>query len=126
MRELPDDLTARHGHVVTEQDTAARWGNDLPVLATPVLLWLGEITAMAALRDHLPDDEMTVGLSHDSSHLAPTPTGRTVEVTATLVRRQGSKLVFEVHAHDGVRAVLRGTHTRAVVRRADFISRLAA
>jgi predicted thioesterase len=125
MRELPEELSATHYHTVTDGDTAAHWRNDLPVLATPVLLWLGEITAMAAVRGHLDDGEMTVGLSHDSSHLAPTPPGRTVHLTASLRKRTGRRLVFDVHAHDGVHDVLRGTHTRAVVDRAEFLTKLA-
>src|SRR6185503_2924591 len=113
-------------HRVTEPDTARRWRNDLPVLATPVLLWLSEVTAMAALADYLEDDEMTVGLSHDSSHLAATPLGWEVSLTARLVERRGNKLVFEVSAHDGTDEVLRGIHTRAVVSRSKFLDRLAS
>lgn len=125
MRDLPPLLYATHDHTVTDADTALHWRNELPVLATPVLLWLGEITAMAALSDHLEDGEMTVGLHHDSSHLAPTPPGRTVRLTATLRERTRNRLVFDVHGHDGVRDVLRGTHTRAVVDRAAFVAGLA-
>jgi predicted thioesterase len=125
MRELPDTLTGTHRHQVTEADAATRWRNDLPVLATPVLLWLGELAAMQALGSYLQDDEMTVGLSHDASHLAATPVGEQVFVTAVLVQQRGNRLVFEVSAHDGVEEVLRGTHTRAVVSRSKFLARLA-
>jgi len=72
VRELPTTVEAMHEHRVSADDTAQHWGNDLPVLATPVLLWLGEVTAMRALADYLNDGEMTVGLAHDSAHLAPT------------------------------------------------------
>ena len=126
MRELPETISAGYRHRVTEPDTARRWRNDLPVLATPVLLWLSEVTAMAALADYLEDDEMTVGLSHDSSHLAATPLGWEVSLTARLVERRGNKLVFEVSAHDGTDEVLRGIHTRAVVSRSKFLDRLAS
>jgi fluoroacetyl-CoA thioesterase len=126
VRELPENVAAGYRHRVTEQDTASRWRNDLPVLATPVLLWLSEITAMEALAGFLEDGEMTVGLSHDSSHLAATPVGHEVSLTAVLVERRGNRLVFEVSAHDGVDVVLRGRHTRAVVARGNFLLRLAA
>ena len=125
MRELPEKVSARHQHRVAEQDTARHWRNDLPVLATPVLLWLSEVTAMAALADYLEDDEMTVGLSHDSSHLAATPVGWQVSLTARLVERRGNKLIFEVSAYDATHEVLRGTHTRALVSRSNFLARLA-
>ena len=125
MRELPEVVAAGYRHQVTDSDTAARWRNDLPVLATPVLLWLSEITAMEALAEYLEDDEMSVGLSHESSHLAATPVGREVTLTAALVQRRGSRLTFEVSAHDGTDEVLRGTHTRAVISRTKFLLRLA-
>ena len=124
MRELPETVSAWYQHRVAEPDTARRWRNDLPVLATPVLLWLSEVTAMAALADYLEDDEMTVGLSHESSHLAATPLGWQVSLTARLVERRGNKLVFEVSAHDATDEVLRGRHTRAVVSRTRFLDRL--
>ena len=125
MRDLPETLTGSHVHVVTPADTADNWGNDLPVLATPVLLWLGEVTAMNAVQEFLEDDEMTVGVSHDSSHLAPTLVGQEVRLTAVLRERRGSKLRFEVRAHDGETDVLHGVHTRAVVHRKAFLDRLA-
>ena len=126
MKPLPDVVAAAYRHEVTADDTADRWQNDLPVLATPVLLWLGEVAAMHAIAEYLDDHEMTVGLSHDSSHLAPTPPGRAVQLTAELRHRAGRKLVFDVYGHDGVDEILRGTHTRAVVDRRKFLDRLAA
>ena len=53
--QAPQDMHALIGrsatitHVVKEADTAANWGNELPVLATPVLLWLSEIAAMEVI-----------------------------------------------------------------------------
>ncbi|GAA5084390.1 putative thioesterase [Thermocatellispora tengchongensis] len=126
MKALPSTLSASYTHEVTSRDTADQWRNDLPVLATPVLLWLGEITAMRALEGYLDEDEMTVGLSHDSSHLAPTPAGHEVHLTAVLRERDGARLTFDVHAHDGTDEILRGTHTRAVISRSRFLARLAA
>jgi predicted thioesterase len=125
MRDLPADLSAHHEHVVTDAETARHWGNELPVLATPVLLWLGEITAMRAVADHLGSQEMTLGVAHNSAHLAPTPVGHCVTVSATLRQQQGRILVFDVEARDRDEVVLRGTHTRAVVDRGRFGSRVA-
>lgn len=125
MRELPETLTGTHRHEVTEADLATQWRNDLPVLATPVLLWLGELAAMDALGSYLEDDEMTVGLSHDATHLAATLAGQQVFLTAELVQQEGKRLVFAVSGHDGVEEVLRGTHTRAIVSRSKFLARLA-
>lgn len=122
--DLTAGLSAQTDHVVTEADSAARWGNELEVLATPVLLWLGEITSMKAVEGAVPDTEMTVGFAHDVRHLAPTPIGDTVRITATLVEVDGRKLVFEVSAADSSATVLAGRHTRAIVNRAAFTARV--
>jgi predicted thioesterase len=111
-------------HTVTDEDCARRWGNDLQVLATPVLLWLSEIAAMEVIAPAVPATTMTVGLSHDSAHLAPTPVGDVVTVTATLTGACGKRLTFAVEAADSRDTVLRGVHERAAVNRDRFLARL--
>ncbi|KUH39599.1 MULTISPECIES: thioesterase family protein [Streptomyces] len=112
-------------HRVTDKDAATNWGNDLPVLATPVLLWLSEIASMKVIDPAVTDQDMTVGLAHDSAHLAPTPVGEEVTVSATLTGVEGRKLVFDVVARDAAATVLSGRHTRAVINRARFTEKLA-
>ncbi|MFF7364261.1 hotdog domain-containing protein [Streptomyces sp. NPDC008125] len=112
-------------HRVTVQDAATNWGNDLPVLATPVLLWLSEIAAMKVVESAVPEGDMTVGLAHDSAHLAPTPVGDAVTVRATLTRADDRKLTFDVEARDSHGSVLRGHHTRALIDRARFTDKLS-
>ncbi|MEU3463978.1 hypothetical protein ABZ721_29005 [Streptomyces sp. NPDC006733] len=125
------DLTALVGtsatltHTVSAEDSAGRWGNDIDVLATPVLLWLSEIAAMRVLGDAVADPWMTVGLHHDTGHLAPTPTGEDVHLTARLTHVDGKKLTFEVEGRDSRATVLRGTHQRAVIDRGRFLAGLA-
>lgn len=123
-----DDLigtTATLTRTVTPEQSAKAWGNGLDVLATPVLLWLSEIAAMKVIEDRMQDPAMSVGLAHDSAHLAPTPTGETVTVTATLTAVDKRRLTFDVEARDDQATVLRGTHTRAVVDRDAFTQKLA-
>ncbi|MGW7313842.1 thioesterase family protein [Streptomyces sp. NPDC054854] len=118
--------SASHTHTVTESDSAINWGNELPVLATPVLLWLSEITAMKVIESALGEADMTVGLAHDSSHLAPTPTGETVTITATLTHVDKRSLAFDVSATDSAGSVLEGRHTRALVDRARFSAKVTS
>jgi len=111
-------------HVVRTEDCATNWENDLPVLATPVLLWLAEVTSMKVIEDVLDPAEMTVGFKHDNAqHVAATPQGWTVTVTATVTEVDGRMLTFSVQAHDGVEVVYRGTHVRAVIDREKFLRR---
>lgn len=111
-------------HVVRAEDCATNWENDLPVLATPVLLWLAEVTSMKAVEGVLEPSEMTVGFKHDNAqHVAATPEAWTVNVTAIVTEVDGRMLTFSVEAHDGVEVVYRGTHVRAVIDREKFLRR---
>jgi fluoroacetyl-CoA thioesterase len=113
-------------HTVRRQDCATHWSNDLPVLATPVLLWLGEVTAMQVIEEALDPAEMTVGCAHtNAEHLAATPQDWVVTVTATLTKADERMLEFAIAANDGDDLVYRGTHVRAVVDRERFLRRLA-
>src|SRR5207249_6487374 len=106
-------------------DTAACWGNELDVIATPILLWLAELACMRCLAEHLGSEELTVGMGHRVQHQAPTPVGWQVAVTATLKQVRGKILVFEVVANDGVEDVFSGTHTRALLNRQRFLERIS-
>ncbi|USQ85637.1 hypothetical protein NFX46_18840 [Streptomyces phaeoluteigriseus] len=121
---LVGSSATRH-HVVGPRDSATAWDNDVDVLATPVLLWLGEVTAMDVLRDEVTAPWMTVGLNHDSAHVAPTPVGEEITITATLTGVDGKVLTFEVEARDSRAVILRGVHGRAVVHRGAFERKLA-
>lgn len=112
---------------VTPADTAARFGEQFPeAAATPFVLGISEVTCHDVLAPQLADGEITVGLSAEVRHVAPTPVGATLTAYATLVERRGNKASFEVEVHDeaGVCATL--THRRAVVQRADIEARLRA
>ena len=117
-------LTGELLHEVDRGDSAATWGNDLEVLATPVLLWLGEMACVQALEGVLESGKMTVGAAHDVEHLAPTPVGASLTVRATLVQVEGRRLRFQLWASDGTDVVLRGTHDRVVIDRTPFLARI--
>lgn len=122
--QLKLGLTGVLSHEVTESDLATRWRNDVPVLATPVLLWLAELACMRAIDGCLEPGAMTLGYGHSVRHLAPTPGGWTVQIEAELVDMTDKLLAFEVRASDGRETVLEGRHERAVVDRERFLSRI--
>jgi fluoroacetyl-CoA thioesterase len=111
-------------HEVRERDLATAFANDVPVLATPILMWTSEIAAMRAVEDQLEPGEMTLGVEHRSAHLAPTPLGFTVTARARLVAVEGKRLRFEVTCHDGRDEVLAGEHDRCVVPAESFRERI--
>jgi len=124
--ELKAGLQAEIVTVVSHDDTAERIGSgDVPVLGTPRLLALAEQATVAAVRENLPPGHTSVGTVIRLEHLAASPVGMPVTVTAELTRVDGRRLVFGVTASDADGTVIgSGTIERAVVDRGKFLSRL--
>lgn len=111
--------------VVEEQHLAVNVGSgDLRVFATPAMMALMEEAAMLAVASHLPEESTTVGGHIASSHLKPTPQGRTVKATAELITVEGRKLRFVVKAFDEEGLIGEGEHLRFIVDREKFMARL--
>ena len=86
------------------------------VLTTPSMILLMEETAQELTRPYLPADHTTVGFEVSVRHLAPTPPGVEITVTAELVAVDGRKLFFTVSAHNQRRKIGEGTLRRTIVR----------
>lgn len=99
---------------------------DLPVLATPHLIFMLEDTCVFAAEPLLSDGELTVGTAVHVDHLAATRIGEQVRVHVELVSVRGRRLVFRVEARSGKTAVARGVHERAVINKTEFETRLNA
>lgn len=113
---------------VTEEDTAVALGSgDLPVLATPRLLAWCEAATCAAVADSLEPGRTSVGTRVQLEHVAASPVGARLTLTATLAYVDPPRLLrFEVvAAHDDGKVVGHGEVTRVVVDRERFLSRLA-
>lgn len=95
-----------------------------PVLATGYLVGIVEWACLEGLRDHLDDDEATLGTHVDLSHQAPTLPGMTIRVDLTLTTVDGRRLTFDVAASDDSGTVSTGTHERTVIDTARFATRL--
>jgi len=127
MDELAPGLTGEIETVVTEADTADRWGSGLvPVLGTPALVGLMEGAAVQALVGHLPPGQTSVGGRIDVRHLAPTPVGMHVRARAELLEVEGRRLVFHVEAWDEVEQIGESTHERFIVDEGRFVARAKA
>ena len=112
---------------MTDDDTAAALGSgSLPVLATPRLLAWCEAATCAAIDGQLREGETSVGTRVSLEHLAASPVGAEVEVTASSAYVDGRLHRFTVaarHTGDG-KLVGSGEVTRVVVDAARFLSRL--
>ena len=116
---------------VAEEDTAVAVGSgSLPVLGTPRLLAWCEAATCAAIDPTLPAGSTSVGTRLTLEHLAASPVGQEVEVTASATYVDGRLHRFTVAARnvgpDGAEGKLVGTGeiTRVVVDRERFLSRL--
>lgn len=121
-------LTASLTFTVTDDDTAAALGSgSLPVLATPRLLAWCEAATCAALEPGLATGQTSVGTRVTLEHLAASPVGARLEVTASTVYADGRLHRFTVSARhlDGPPKVVgSGEVTRVVVDAGRFLGRL--
>ena len=127
MGKLVPGLTAEVQVVVTEADTASRWGSGLvPVFGTPALVGLMEGAAVQALAGHLLPGQTSVGGRIDVRHLAPTPVGMRVRARAELLRVDGRRLEFRVEAWDETEQIGQAAHERFVVDEERFVAKAEA
>ena len=111
--------------VVSAANTAATLGSgDMDVFATPAMVALMENAAMLAVKDHLPEGSATVGTLINTSHLKASPLGATITASAELTAVDGRRLTFAVKAWDEKGIIGEGSHTRFVVDRERFLSKL--
>ena len=115
--------TATREFVVSEADTAIAVGSgSLPVLGTPVLLAWCEAVTCAAL--DLPEGTTSVGTRVSLEHLAASPVGAQLSVTASVAYVDGRLVRFVVEGRMGEVLVGSGEITRVVVEAERFMSRL--
>jgi fluoroacetyl-CoA thioesterase len=96
-----------------------------PVYSTPNMILLMEVTCTELLKQFLPDGWVSVGALVNIKHLAATPVGFEVTVTAQVSEVSKSLVTFEVEAHDGVDTIGKGLHARAPIESERFLQGVA-
>ncbi len=120
-------VTNKHQFTVTENHTAiALESGNARVLSTPYLVAMLEKAAHELCFPYLEDGTATVGTEMNMKHMAATPVGMNVTVSATVTEWEGRKIVFSVEAYDEVEKIAEGTHTRFVVFKEKFQTRCDA
>ena len=124
-----EPLSATLRFTVTDDDTASAVGSgSLPVLGTPRLLAWCEATTCAALEPTLPAGSTSVGTRITLEHLAASPVGQEVEVSASTTYVDGRLHRFTVlarHLGGDAKVVGSGEVTRVVVDAERFLGRLS-
>ena len=119
-KELEINATATAQWTVGPADLASALPIEMgdafpPVFATARMIGLMEIAAARVLQPLLGPGELSVGVTVDVSHTAPTPVGALVTATARYAGREGKLFLFEVSVSDPGGEVGRGWHKRAIV-----------
>ena len=123
---LKPGMTAQIEKIVTEDDTAVKFGSGgVKVFATPMMVALMENAALNAVDPQLGTGYATVGLSLDVKHLAATPVGMKVTARAELTGIEGRKLTFRVEAFDEMEKIGEGIHERYIIELERFLSKTA-
>ncbi len=95
-------MTSRQEEIVTKELTVGGHVDGMPfVYCTPIMIMLMEKASGLSVAGHLPPGWVTVGSEVSIRHLAPTPIGRTVTATSTVLDVEGRSVLFAVEAHDG-------------------------
>lgn len=119
--------SAEQSQEVTFDMTVARYHDDMPpVYGTPMMIYLMEVTAAAAVQKYLPDGWVSVGVVVNVRHLAATPVGAIVTARASVVSVDDHTITFSVEAHDGVEKIGEGVHVRAPIEMSRFLKRVEA
>lgn len=118
---IPIGASATKSIEVTRDLTVAHFHEGLPeVYGTPIMIYHMEVAAAQAIQPYLPAGWASVGVGINVKHLAATPVGFTVTVTATVTAVSDDTVTFAVAAHDGVEPIGEGTHVRAPIELARF------
>ena len=118
--ELEPNTTGTAELIVGPQDLASsissETGDAFPdVFATARMVALMEVAASRVLKPLCAAGELSVGVTVDITHTAPTPPGAKVTATARYTGREGKLYVFEITASDPGGEIGRGLHKRAIV-----------
>ncbi len=123
--ELKEGLAANSAVVVSESNTAMTLGSgDLMVFATPAMIALMENAAMKAVAEALAEGSTTVGTEMNVTHIKASGMGAEIVATAVVTSVEGRKIVFNVGARDGEGMIGEGLHTRFIVDREKFMSKI--
>ena len=109
------------------EHTAQFFYRNLPrVVATPFLAGFMERVCAELIDEHLQPGEQSVGALMQLKHIAPTPLGMSIKITARITAVEGPKLTFALEAWDEVEKIAEALHERYIIKADKFMSRVAA
>jgi predicted thioesterase len=127
MAEITVGLRRQENLLVTN-DVAIHFMEAEParVLSTPHLIGYLEMTARNLLKEKLDSGQDSVGSQIQIRHLAPTPVGMQVRLTAEIIAVDGRRVRFLLEAFDEREKIAEGAHERVIIDVARFAARMQA
>ena len=111
--------------VVEEGDLVSHLGGvSLDVLSTPRLIQLLEAAAIEAIKEFIPNQQVSLGTRVNIRHLSATPLGMKVNAHALLQSVEQNRLLFMVSAYDQKEKVAEGELERVLVPLARFLQKV--
>jgi predicted thioesterase len=95
-----------------------------PAYSTVSMVYHMEWASRQIILPYLEDHEEGIGGAVTARHLAPTPGGETVEVTATLTQLKGSAVITEVEVRNSKETVGKGEVTQFILPKAQIANKL--
>lgn len=113
--------------LVEREDTAAEVGSgSLLVYATPCMVALMEGAACEAIEPAISEEQGSVGIALEISHLSATPVGMEVRAEAEVIAIDGKIITFSVTAYDEAGKIGEGTHKRCIISSQRFLDKTYA
>ena len=94
------------------------------LLATPAYVDVMIRAAVKAVDHRLPEGYITVGRSMEFTHEAPTGTGMSVSIKATVAEVNGNRVIFDIIASDEVGPIGSGKHERVIVNQGEWAKKV--
>jgi predicted thioesterase len=117
--------TATATVVTNKSNTAKAVGSgSLDVFATPSMIALMEEAACSCINDGLEDGQTSVGTQINAEHIAASSIGTIITAEAKIEKVFGRTVEFSIEAYGASKKIGTGTHTRAIVDKKKFMSRL--
>lgn len=76
-----------------------------------------ERASLEAISAYLDENETSVGVKVNISHIALTIIGETVRVTSRVIKVEGRRITFSVEAYNEKGKIGDGTHQRVIIKR---------
>ena len=109
------------------EHSAQKFFHGVPdVFGTPFLGGLFEGTSAALMAPHLAPGEMSVGVSMNLQHTAPTPLGMEVRAVSEVTAVEGRKITFKLEGFDAKEKIGEAVHERFIINSEKFNQRVEA